>query len=467
VPDLVFSEMRFLQKEKNQPEPATQQSATKTKRKKDNAQTREGEISSFFTFVRPALAEQDQNVRIDKVQEDDAEAPMIGHRKRERLQKSSGVLPRIEIPNHEALLGSGSRDLYHESASYVSWSDSIRASDMTLQCPQHIPTADVNLQQYSKRYVGSIGTAEEESEPKHPAPPPVINHKREASAERFRVSSITPSQYRASRSHSYPQQTSSPRKVNLTNRTAKVRSIDSVASSSSTPPCILAQPRVEPRRLEPTINSRFAEDAKTSHSTVNDILPPSPTNIRLEDKEIDAQQRTSSDLGRVIQQCNQVFHEQRRAIEPHQSYIPRTAPTTNDTERYFHPTEPHTTHRRPVVRFLEVEMPSPGVPNFSRPSIYSQQAQSQRAPLQIPHFEDDFLEDAYLAEQELGHEQKDILYSEQIWEEDLEEPMLFDTGTNGEIYSKEEPHAAEGMVQRFTVNNDVVAPGFWRPNRLY
>lgn len=59
VPDLVFSEMKFLQKEKDQPESALPQSVPKKKRKKDHVNTKEDEISAFFTAVRPALAERE------------------------------------------------------------------------------------------------------------------------------------------------------------------------------------------------------------------------------------------------------------------------------------------------------------------------------------------------------------------------------------------------------------------------
>ncbi|KAI4673273.1 uncharacterized protein J4E88_008885 [Alternaria novae-zelandiae] len=62
LPDLVFSEMKFLQQHKDEPEPVPRSDASKKKRKKDNEQMKEGEISAFFTSARPALVDKDTNI---------------------------------------------------------------------------------------------------------------------------------------------------------------------------------------------------------------------------------------------------------------------------------------------------------------------------------------------------------------------------------------------------------------------
>jgi hypothetical protein len=71
--------MRFLQKEKDLPESAPQHGATKKKRKKDHTHTKEGEISAFFTAVRPVLAEQDGNARPIEIRTNNNKTNAVGN----------------------------------------------------------------------------------------------------------------------------------------------------------------------------------------------------------------------------------------------------------------------------------------------------------------------------------------------------------------------------------------------------
>ncbi|CAN9367916.1 unnamed protein product [Alternaria alternata] len=53
--------MKFLQKQRDEPEVVARPNLAKKKRKKDQKQTKEGEISAFFTSVHPVLVEKDSN----------------------------------------------------------------------------------------------------------------------------------------------------------------------------------------------------------------------------------------------------------------------------------------------------------------------------------------------------------------------------------------------------------------------
>jgi hypothetical protein len=463
VPDLVFSEMKFLQKEKLQPDPEPQQSAPKKKRKKDHAHDKEGEISAFFTSMRPALAETDGSILTHKVQKDCGDTAVAGRRERGPSTKSSGVVPTTEMPAKGSYLGFGGRGPRHESTSYVSWSESVHASDTTVQHPKPLPATDHNRDKHFKhRGVDSIKSDVNTADYNHPASPS-LNDKRRggSSTERFRISSV-PSQQRMSRSHSYPQHTSSPRKVNLVDRAAKFQSTESVASPSSMPPYAPVHTNVEPRRVESRVRPRLEEHEETDASAVGNAFLHQQGYTDAEVGMNDEEGETSSDLGRVIQDCNHKFREQRRTPElheRHQMHYPRQS----------RPIVPAGVSRRPSVRFAGVEMRSPRVPiaNFPGASIYEQQAQREQVPLQTVLDEECFIGRSYLDEHEheLAYQQDDMAYDEQNWDNQFEEPW-FD-GEDPDAAMVLEPSASINMVQRSRPEDSVVAPGFWRPNRLY
>jgi hypothetical protein len=81
--------------------------------------------------------------------------------------------------------------------------------------------------------------------------------------------------------------------------------------------------------------------------------------------------------------------------------------------------------------------------------------------------EECFIGRSYLDEHEheLAYQQDDMAYDEQNWDEQFEEPW-FD-GEDPDAAMVLEPSASIDMVQRSRPEDSVVAPGFWRPNRLY
>ncbi|KAF3033595.1 hypothetical protein E8E11_000839 [Didymella keratinophila] len=63
LPDLVFSEMKFLRNNDGRKDHTTQAPDAKKKRKKDHARNKEEDISAFFTTAPPALADTDANAQ--------------------------------------------------------------------------------------------------------------------------------------------------------------------------------------------------------------------------------------------------------------------------------------------------------------------------------------------------------------------------------------------------------------------
>jgi hypothetical protein len=466
VPDLVFSEMRFLQKEKDQPESAPQYGTTKKKRKKDHKHTKEGEISAFFTAVRPVLAEDDGNIRPIGVRADNSKTATASNREREQSLKSSTVLPTIEVSEKAPFLRSRSRDPRHESTSYVSWSDSVRASDLTYERLKHMQANEKESHVLSKHRDDGAANLGEDTEFKRTVPSPVTRQQRNESSGRFRISSMAPSQARISRSHSYPQEASSPRKVNLVDRAVEVRSTDSVASPSLRPHLVTADTRIEDPRPGPSVNSNLTEYSamrRPATSQVTRSRQVEPTS----NSDMVMEQQTSSDLGMAIQQCHHTFQYQRRAVEsPRQRSTALRAIDIGD--RYSHPPATRQACRRPVVRFSEVELPSSRLPNFPGPSIYEQQTYQRRDHSHIKLDDDALLDNSYVAEQNITNGDDDMLYEDGDWEAQLEEPLLYEeTGIVEDEYEMEELRAPHSTVQHLTSHSGVVAPGFWRPNKLY
>lgn len=457
MPDLVFSEMKFLQREKDQPEPALEQGTAKKKRKKDHVQTKEGEISAFFTSVRPALAEKDTNVPTKPARVVENLNTTIRHHEPEQSSKSSGVVTTIEFPGKGSYLGFGSRGPRHESTSYVSWSESVRSPGLTPRRPKHPPVENHDPFEVSNhRRLGSTISGNGDARFKVPEPSTARKLRSNESAERFQMSSVALSQNRMSRSHSYPQHTSSPRKLDLVDRAAKFQSTESVGSPSSMPPFMSKRTRVDVEHRESGVSARSATRQKDKNWAIHNTV----MNSQQPEGHIDDVCETSSDLGRAIQHCNRTFSARRRITEPHRSHREADAPyISNEVTRVAQVATPKT-HRRPTVRFQEIEPAAPRVPNFSGRSIYQQQAERMHFPEAI--IEEEF-PDFYSREEELMYSQTNA----PDWDDEVEGPPSYEGEYSAADLGLEAPGAMVDSVQRISTDNTVVAPGFWRPNKLY
>lgn len=445
--------MKFLQREKEQPMSVIQQDVSKKKRKKDHAHSREGEISAFFTSVRPTLAEKDGNA-----------AAVDRRPERERSTKSSGVMPTTEVSDKGPYLGFGTRGPRHESTSYVSWSDSVRDPNIAPGHPEQVPVVAKDDGHITKHQVTSITSGEDSTIFECPAPP-AAERGTHVSSEQFKVSSVIVSgpHQRVSRSCSLPQHTSSPQRMNLVDRAAKTYMAEAIQSPFSMPPSVPVRANRETHHYRPTVETRrnisTLSQARAQGTPVRRHMIADQRN-----DAADVEPQTSSDLDAVIEECNYTFDKRRRVSGQQRRH---TVQPEQTFERFAMENvgEPRSNIER-LVRFSGLERPSRIVPNFPGTSIYEQQAQRQSSPLLSPRYEDGAAAYSRSGAADFG-DGDDMLYSEGYWEEYPEEQAshavdleIVDYGTEGSI-------AAEEHVQRLASDNGVVARGFWRPNRLY
>ncbi|EDU50896.1 predicted protein [Pyrenophora tritici-repentis Pt-1C-BFP] len=357
LPDLVFSEMKFLQQEKVQSEANHRPGVAKKKRKKDHAQTKEEEISAFFNSIRPELTGRDGNTR-------PVHAAVFNDKRRTRNQHSviNTTIPTVELTNKGSYLGFGSRGPRHGSTSYVSWSDSNHVPSTTpARLPVEADTFHGQRDSELQRRYRPMKSAEKDQF-KRPAPPTARMESKDHAAGRFRVSS------------------SSPRRLNLVDRSARFESSDIACSPSSMPPS-MPHASVDVRPARPGKSPRNARQEVTANA--DEHLPTDNQNHGPSDYE-------------------------------------------NDDAQY----------------------------RQHRPHLY---------------MDEDMYHNSYAIQ--LGYSDNNQgRHNEDDWEGLFEEPISYELEEGPEILDGEEEFPApigRGHPSDPRPENDVVAPGFWRPNKLY
>ncbi|KAF2261887.1 hypothetical protein CC78DRAFT_339478 [Lojkania enalia] len=478
LPDLVFSEMKFLQKHKDQPEDAPQAGLRKNKRKKDHAQAKQEEISAYFTSVRPALVGRDVNIQAKEATRLQANVRDFEH-ERERSSVIDSAIPTVEHPGKATYLGFGSRRPRHESESYISWSESVRLPSVT---PVRRASA-INIGQRGPIHDRGDGviTIGGDVRCSRLAPSPAARYRKEVSSGRLHISPLVPANRQASRSHSLPQWTCSHLPTNSECGERGRRTVDAGTTLSAMPPSISPEKinHSEHSRLPPPYNKGPSEPRHhpCSPDSLKDTQSQEETIDRqtMQDETNNVDPQTSSTLGKLLQECNSAFRDERQvpaAIEPDASHIEYR--TIADNEREVIDTEPYCPRERVrTVCFSGAEVCRPNVPNFSGPSIYEEQAR-QQAFLQYTHALEDILfgDDAWSEEID-GVKLDEVDYNVHNWDSLLEDRRatpgmgLVDDGIGNTIegvYGRDYPE--ENLEPR----EDGVAPewsGFWRPHRLY
>jgi hypothetical protein len=470
VGDLVFGELNFLaRKDEAASKPTPPEGVPKKKRKKDRIKSKEGEISAYFTSAAQANAGKDDNIQTNFHQHEPDTNTRSSRRERELSSKADAPVRTVEIPEKRSYLGFRSRGRHYESSSYVTWSESVRAPSTR---PRQPSTKDTTRQCHNltKNPAHSITACEHDAVSKRPAPPSMNKQRTDATVERFAVSSVGPPHQRMSRSLSYPQHTSSPRRVNLVDRAAKFQSTESIASPSSMPSHL---PTRSPEKLRPCRPAVSSKDTKSDVPSVPGTDSAAMyQQATADDNENDGNTReeTSSDLGRVLQQCNNTFHLSRQAAVPRRRHTELPKPSFPGRETGRDRIRPRTHDeppRRPTVRFSGVETIPPMLPNFSGYSIYEQQAQRQQVPLPALYEDDQVYEELYPDAQEDMGDDLDMMHNHEQLEEFVEDPGVDGERFEATGYSFAEHFASESVVGHVQSENRVVAPGFWRPNRLY
>jgi len=465
VPDLVFSEMKFLQKAKVQPEASPRPAVAKKKRRKDHAQAKEGEISAFFTSTRPAPIEKDETTLPEHASVLESKG-----RSCDQLPVINNTAPTVELTDKAPYLGFGSRGPRHGSTSYASWSESNHAPSTTpahLLVETDIPHSQRDSGLHGERYKPKMD--EEVDQSKRPAPPPARKQGNKHISERFRVSSLVPSHNRTSRSHSHPQCSSSPRRLNLVDRAARFQSTDTAWSPSSMPPSMAPyvseyiHPRRSPRDAQPEATANCDE-----HPPVESQNCSQNSGYQSTDGEL----QTSSDLERVLQRCNKIFHERRQAATSRRQHTEWIDPSYSiHSARQQHMRDSDLPTRRvPTVRFMDPPHQHPVLPNFTGPSIYEQQGQCLQPPPHS-HMEEHVYQCPFPVEHGYSDDDGDEgTHGEHNWGGLFEEQTSYGLEARLVIPSGKEDFSASigtGHPAELRPENDVVAPGFWRPNRLY
>ncbi|KAF2855415.1 hypothetical protein T440DRAFT_385369 [Plenodomus tracheiphilus IPT5] len=471
VPDLVFSEMKFLQKHVEQSGSPRKPAVTTKKRKKDHAHSREGEISAYFTNVRPALAEKHQNApdrRRARVKE-----TVLKPFQQEQEQRpvDDPAVHTIETHNKTLYLGFGNRGPRHESTSYVTWSESIRAHSTT-------PSRPLNRSSYHERQLSphgrktfsrSIDVGRASSIPC--TQPSIYRFEGSHLTGRSKSSSTDPQSRLVSRSQSFPWRTLSPRRVDAIDRTAKLQTAKA-GFWSSMPPFL-------------SVHTELSDARARQLSDVGKATPKA-THVPCTKQQSIIERRTaseegyasnimpspSSDLDGVIHQCNETFQQRsrRRPTTKNHNYSARheASRSARRAERQINLDLDLTAQQPPRVRFAGMELRSAALANFAGPGIYEQQAQEEQTPQSCsgeevlgPHnLEGGYLDKDYDNNTGMASE-------EQAWEGMPDTTFAYGHEVRAGIYGGEDEPETETCVQHVASGDSVVAAGFWRPNRLY
>ncbi|KAK8181397.1 hypothetical protein BC567DRAFT_223056 [Phyllosticta citribraziliensis] len=162
VPDLVFSEMRFLQKQDDTREKNQEETRNKRKRK-DPTHVQGQEISAYFGAKRPPLADKDQNIQ-RKPSEHRSRSTSLRQRSHSRSStRFESARPPIELPD-KPYLGFGSRGVdpvASDPTHYIPWSESVRNASHQEYQPSEAPLPPIqpSLRPYkqSAKAHGSVG----------------------------------------------------------------------------------------------------------------------------------------------------------------------------------------------------------------------------------------------------------------------------------------------------------------------
>ncbi|KAF2001205.1 hypothetical protein P154DRAFT_619550 [Amniculicola lignicola CBS 123094] len=494
LPDLVFSEMKFLQKNRGQPEAVPQPGIPKKKRKKDHAQARQEEISAYFNSpVRPALAEKDVNTQA----KGGTRRRILGRNVEQEREESATIdnaIHTVETADKGSYLGSGSRGPRHQSGSYISWSESVLAPSAT----------PIRLRAGSAVQVGQLGSINKTVEGVgigggnapllRTRPSPTPRHVTEDSRERFQIYTVAPANLRASRSQSFLPQ-SSPRRGSLAKKPAAshfTASPSALPVTTTVPTQVPAQEtrkgsqheHIDNSEHSSTPQSKPAQDPKlfqdrqrqemdaaeaiTDNHDYPELFRHGQRGQILNSAEILANnddQEPSSGLGNLLQCCRSAFEDGQVETGEVDNFVmdPPGLPNRGRIEGYYHGPP----QRLPTVRFAGPEICPPPVPSLSAPGIYEEQERRERAMENEHHALYEVAYDPYLPDEDLMEEEEGVSYDDFEWEAlpaGSGAPACIGGALEEDFLELEElQHGNQDIPQGNSFGNG----GFWRPHKLY
>ncbi|KAF2806073.1 uncharacterized protein BDZ99DRAFT_103572 [Mytilinidion resinicola] len=303
LPDLVFSEMKFLQKRKDAPEETHKEEEIRKRRKKDHAQANEHEMSAYFTSLRPPLAERDTNIQSHQHLSDHRTIVPANEHKKIRSASIETPIPTVELPE-KPYLGFGGRGARHES-SYLSWSETDRLTTQSPDFRRALTTIDIGQLESAHRKQNDIN-ATAKAPFQRPTNFKSPSHRTVDRNSRPRASSSLPASFSTHRPPSrgkFRRPQSDPQ-----NRTRVSRQDAEVLDTS--PEVAAASPRKEWKRVthrHPVTESysdskpSVDEARETSRDQQGEIEPDTdgPDPVIKTDTDPD----TSSTFGKLLREC--------------------------------------------------------------------------------------------------------------------------------------------------------------------
>lgn len=456
--------MKFLQKH-DEPKPPPQLEVLRKKRKTDHMNTKDEDISSFFTLKHHAL-------RKDK----HSSYSSVGMTKRRHYNRSPvthTVVPTVELDNRAPCLVSEKGQARHESTSHASWFESVRGCSFTptsvqsgndIYCDRHNPG----------RYERPKSNTNRDENLLEQTKPPSVTKQTPVSANgRFHVSSLAPSQFRMSRSQPCPQYSSSPRRLNLVDRPNKIQRTEKTCSSSSmlpTVPYILnanSDERLSASRLNIAESRRSPNPGREAHVTSQHERLDDGHKGRKEDL------KTSSDWEKLLQVCKESIHDPLWAASTRTRDVCRPESTFSaQLTRRQQMTDLRTSTRRiPTVRFAELPCQYQAQSSLIGPGIYEQQEQQQH-PVQEAYEGESFGDYPWVLDEEYMDMNSVLHHDEEgdDWDDTdnmLGACMLYACGEQDGMCMAGSPSPVKNVSEDPRRGNDVVVSGFWRPNKLY
>jgi hypothetical protein len=463
--------MKFLRNNRGGNDHTAQASDGKKKRKKDHTQTKEDDISAFFTSVRPALAETDGNIltKSERATKSTA-ATKPSHHGRARAPSTvpSLVVPVVESEGRASYLEFSSRAPCHESTSYFSWSESVRAPSVTPGRQKTASTTHRKRIDPSDREVEEVAHYRHASVQQH-APSSVVREPTNASLERAGMSSRAPLLSGLSRSQSLPRPASSPRRPNPINQASQHRTTHEMTSPSSMPLVLRSHVASENREDHMGVDSRSGRSIRASHARENAVSAHSwSSTYAARNAVLHETPLRPSIPGSVLQHCNDTSQADRRQAASRRSHYTNISfsPGVHDPVHQARRGSCRRIAPAPTVRFLAPDIQPSRRPSLSAPSFYVQQEYRQRLP---GHFEFEvdydlgapgFVGQAYIREPELLEQEN--------FQGMPEEPVSYGTMEDSDDSVAGLDYAADDVEPiRNSGYTNVVTPGFWRPNKLY
>lgn len=461
VPDLVFSEMKFLQRHKDQPEPALNTGVSKKKRPKDQAHAKEGEISAFFTSVR-------RNAESDSTKEGcrtNSPWQNAHHYAGDKSSAIEAALPNIEVQHQRPLRQSVERGSHHQSTDCVSWSESIRAPSTLPAHPRTQPVICTDASGTISRRVAER-TPEQEGTEDKPRIQPLSNEAIYEGSARPEGSSMKVSYRKGSRSHSLPQRTSSLPRTNLVDRAAKCRNAVRADYPSSVPASMPVNSRIDTTRMR-VLGDSGESRSKAASLNKTTIYSDDRAGLRSEVDNEAMEPEASSDFERVLRQCEYIRYEKGQEVGSPQAHglHASTVPTANEMKQPLQTGSWPLIDGIPTIRCLDGRNSASTIPNFTNTGIYEQQARRQQTFVQ-PEVPMSLMEEFRRFEEFFLDEHGRGMYDEEAYEDDpLERASERSIRTSGN-FEAEQADVAGDCVQ-LGQERKIVTSGFWRPNKLY